>query len=235
MQDNKKICSVDGCEKTTVGRGLCDKHYRRMRAYGDPLITSRNPPGMFDKCIIEGCPDRPISKGLCNKHYTRAYKYGSPNIASFVPAAKGEPEKWLREVALKTCSDDCLRYPFALAKGYGQVWISGIKYSAHRFICAEINGPPPTKNHAAAHSCGHSWCVNPRHISWKTYAENEADKFIHGTRGLGEKAPGSKLKEQEVRKILSMEGTHTQIAERFGVAPTTIGAIKSGKIWGHLS
>lgn len=31
-----KTCSVAGCEKIRVGRGWCDKHYRRFRRTGDP-------------------------------------------------------------------------------------------------------------------------------------------------------------------------------------------------------
>ena len=34
-------CTIDGCEGRQVGQGLCDKHYRRMRRYGDPLFTKR--------------------------------------------------------------------------------------------------------------------------------------------------------------------------------------------------
>jgi hypothetical protein len=30
------MCSVDGCEKVSVSRGLCPMHYRRFRLYGDP-------------------------------------------------------------------------------------------------------------------------------------------------------------------------------------------------------
>ena len=37
MADSKRICSVDGCDKRVVGRGLCSRHYQRQRVYGDPL------------------------------------------------------------------------------------------------------------------------------------------------------------------------------------------------------
>lgn len=37
------ICSVNDCEKSTVARGLCDMHYRRLRRHGstdDPRIPA---------------------------------------------------------------------------------------------------------------------------------------------------------------------------------------------------
>jgi hypothetical protein len=34
-------CSIDGCTRLRQGRGLCPTHYRRLRIYGDPLVTQR--------------------------------------------------------------------------------------------------------------------------------------------------------------------------------------------------
>lgn len=31
----------------------------------------------------------------------------------------------------------------------------------------------------AAHECGHYWCVNVRHLAWKTRVENENDKYAY--------------------------------------------------------
>lgn len=35
-------CSIEDCTKTTVGRGLCSRHYGRNYKFGDPLL-SRDP------------------------------------------------------------------------------------------------------------------------------------------------------------------------------------------------
>ena len=32
-----KHCSIDGCENGVQARGLCNRHYKRWRAHGDPL------------------------------------------------------------------------------------------------------------------------------------------------------------------------------------------------------
>lgn len=34
-------CSIDGCTRSAVGRGLCSKHWQRWRKHGDPNIVLR--------------------------------------------------------------------------------------------------------------------------------------------------------------------------------------------------
>lgn len=36
-----RACSVDGCYAKHFGMGFCNKHYRRWRAHGDPLVDAR--------------------------------------------------------------------------------------------------------------------------------------------------------------------------------------------------
>ena len=40
-----RLCSIDGCNKPTVGRGWCRKHYSRWYEHGDPLILHKTPNG----------------------------------------------------------------------------------------------------------------------------------------------------------------------------------------------
>jgi hypothetical protein len=74
---------------------------------------------------------------------------------------------WIRDVALKWKSDECLTWPFTrINTGYGIIGRGGKTYKAHRYICQWVKGEPPTPEHHAAHSCGrgHDACVNPRHL-----------------------------------------------------------------------
>lgn len=52
-----KICSVEGCEKTSFARGWCCNHYAQFRTAG------------FKGCSIEGCDKPHRAKGYCVKHY----------------------------------------------------------------------------------------------------------------------------------------------------------------------
>lgn len=35
-------CSVDGCLKSVLARGLCSAHYAKLRKYGDPTVVRQN-------------------------------------------------------------------------------------------------------------------------------------------------------------------------------------------------
>jgi hypothetical protein len=39
--DPRKKCTFEGCGKPQHGEGLCNKHYKRLKSYGDPHITVR--------------------------------------------------------------------------------------------------------------------------------------------------------------------------------------------------
>lgn len=39
-------CSVDGCEKPSLGRGMCSRHYNRWKRHGDPAEPGRAFHGM---------------------------------------------------------------------------------------------------------------------------------------------------------------------------------------------
>lgn len=228
-------CKIHECHDPTVAVGLCSKHYQRFKKYGDPLVLSRNAPMAYQTCLVDSCDAKPIAQGYCPKHYRRASKYGDPLKTKFIKARDGEPENWIRSVALIFHGKECLTYPYANAKGYGQLWVSGKKFPAHRLVCLETHGDPPSERHVAAHTCGNSLCVNPSHLSWKTPAENEADKLVHGTHQRGERNATAKLKEYQVLKIFEAEGHHKKIAAQFGVSRRTVGAIKTKKNWAWLT
>lgn len=105
----KSICTVDGCDRPTRCKGLCNLHYLRLRTHGD--VMADVPPAhqgsikTADVCSIDGC-DRPFKgQGLCNMHLIRKRRHGS--IMEHVPG----------QIYLKTCLvADCSSKPHA--RGY---------------------------------------------------------------------------------------------------------------------
>ena len=61
---NQPLCSIVGCGRAVIARGICNRHYRRLRRHGDPLggqKTYRGDPVPFleraaasehDECIL---------------------------------------------------------------------------------------------------------------------------------------------------------------------------------------
>jgi hypothetical protein len=128
----------------------------------------------------------------------------------------------------------CLIWPMSRnPNGYGMFGLDGKHLWAHRYMCELVNGPPPTPEHEAAHSCGRGkdGCVHPKHLSWKTISENALDSREHGTQARNPHGNAGKLTEADVAEILSLKGTDTQvnIAARFGVSPPTIRDIFTGR------
>ena len=191
-----------------------------------------------DTCSFPGC-ERPVAvkkHGLCGSHYHKMRSHGSPGGGR---TQKGQGMAFLRNVAAVHQGDECLIFPYGRTTGgYGLVQEAGVKHGAHRFVCELVNGKPPTQSHHAIHSCGkgHLGCVNPRHIRWGTRFENMADRISHGTANRGEKHGMSKLTDEKVRKIRSLQGTQTQtqIGQMFGITPTAVGLIHRRLRWGHI-
>lgn len=106
---------------------------------------------------------------------------------------------------------------------------------AHRIICATFHGPPPTDQHQAAHGNGDKLDNYPANLRWATPAENDADKYLHGTKPLGERHPLAKLTRAKVREMRrSFQGRHgekAQLARAYGVTKQSIASVLNGETW----
>lgn len=187
-------------------------------------------------CNVEGCGKRSITRGWCGSHYERWFNHGDPLGGG---TFRGELLRYFNEVVMAYEGDECLIWPYAKGgRGYGQMKVAGVRHYVHRRVCEEVNGSPPTPDHEAAHSCGHGHegCVTKGHLSWKTPAENQADRIVHGTHGRGGRNPRAKLTADDVREIRSLNDqiVEKEIAERFGVSSSNISAIRRGKSWTWL-
>lgn len=105
-------------------------------------------------------------------------------------------------------------------KGYGQVRRGGRNHQAHRWMYEQRHGPVPA-GMQLDHLCRNRRCVNPDHLEAVTPATNQR------------RAKSTKLTEEaaaEIRRRLATEHPNLLAAE-FGVHPTTIYQIRSGRTW----
>lgn len=185
-------------------------------------------------CSIPDCNKSAKRRGWCNAHYKRWLRHGDP-VAGRTP--NGDVRRFLK-AALSYEGDDCLFWPYARCrKGYARINMSGQSQVASHVVCKEAHGDPPTPLHEAAHSCGNGnlGCVNPRHLSWKTPAANNADKIEHGTLIRGEQHPFAKLTEDTVRMIYHDERPYPAIAAAHNISVPTIYDIKRRRSWSWLA
>lgn len=188
-------------------------------------------------CSIPGCGKvGKLRRGWCGKHYERWRGHGDPLAASVRPYR--ESREYLQKVVLQFSGDDCLIWPFRRDKiGYARIDLNARNMIASRIICEEVHGPAPS-GMDAAHSCGngHLGCVNPRHLSWKTHAENMADMVRHGRSTRGDRNAQAKIGERDAIFIRSQRGKMTQeaLAKMFGLHQSHISDIQAGKRWAHI-
>lgn len=63
---NGPTCSVEGCHKPVLARGLCSAHYGKQQRNGSPLIDARDPYRNFDTRVARGpVPDYAPTLGSC--------------------------------------------------------------------------------------------------------------------------------------------------------------------------
>ena len=106
----------------------------------------------------------------------------------------------------------------------------------HRLVL-EAFGGRPTAGQVVRHKNGERLDNRLENLEYGTLVENERDKFRHGTRPLGSRAPQSKLKEHqvlEIRRRADAGDNRQRLAREFGVSDNLITQIARRKVWAWL-
>lgn len=185
-------------------------------------------------CGVQGCDKPHLARNMCQMHYSRHRNHGSVNGQS--GTFKGEPQRFFRDVVIPYRGSDCLPWPYNRNRqGYGYLHRDGRDQGVHRLVCHEVNGPPPSPQHFAIHSCGngHQGCCAPNHLRWGTQVENMADTLLHDTHHRGERTWNAKLSEEDVIQMRSMwpKTSYRKIAKAFGVSYSTVREAITKKTW----
>ena len=185
---------------------------------------------------VVGC-DAPVirPKGMCGPHYSRYSIYGDPLAPR--PQARGI-STLRRLIAIET--DECIVWPLGLSsRGYGKVKFEGRSRGAHAVALELAFGPMPIDKQVAAHGeCHRPACINPRHLRWATYAENNNDRRRDGTMPVGERNGLATLSDDVVRRIRSLtkQGeSPARISRTLGIADPTARDVIKGRTWKHVA
>lgn len=108
--------------------------------------------------------------------------------------------------------------------------------TVHKLLLETFVGPAP-EGHVCRHIDGDSHNNSLTNLTWGTQAENCQDTVSHGMSTFGERSGRSKLRENDVRHIISeLESgrTATSLANEMGLSTSHVCKIAKGKTWGHL-
>lgn len=133
--------------------------------------------------------------------------------------------------------DDCWLWSGArVPTGYGRLSVGGQARGAHIVAWEIHHGMAVPPGHEVRHVvCGNPPCVNPAHLAAGTRADNMDDMVRDGHSQRGRKHYAVKLTVTDVLSIRISTESNIALAERYGVAPSTISNIKRGYNWAWLT
>lgn len=171
-------CSASDCEDKVAARGLCNKHYHRMRAHGTTRsLAERN----AKSCEAVECESMAISRGLCNKHYLRMRVHGSLELPVTRNTKLDTPEKVLARLEQESVRvGDCWLWTGGMVAGYGRFKANGKNILAHR-ASYEVHVGPIPDGVQVHHTCFNTNCIEPRHLEAVTRREN--NQALKGPQG----------------------------------------------------
>ena len=131
--------------------------------------------------------------------------------------------------------------PYISRTGYPAVHLKDCAHlrniTVHRLVMEAFRGPCP-EGYECAHNDGVRSNARLTNLRYDTRKGNHADKLTHGTWQGGDNSPAARLTALKVRAIftlLELGWSMTTLADIFDVDRTTIGLIKSGRNWSHVT
>lgn len=132
--------------------------------------------------------------------------------------------------------DDCWEWAGGKREGYGRVKIQNKLFAVTRLVWRLVHGSDPV-GQCICHTCDNPGCCNPNHLFLGTQADNNRDKENkqRGNHPRGSNAGSSKLTEEDVINIFNSPESNVSLGKRYGVTDATIGYIKRGESWQHVT
>ncbi len=123
--------------------------------------------------------------------------------------------------------NECWHFHSSKVDGYGQVWVDGKRWIAHRLAWVVWRGPIPA-GFDVLHACDVRDCVNPDHLFLGNDIINQRDCRAKGR--LARAKITQKIAD-EIRSLRNTGWRPTDIARRFGVSVDNVSHVTRGRNW----
>lgn len=109
-------------------------------------------------------------------------------------------------------------------------------YSIHRLL-AIMFIPNPHKKPCVNHIDGNKLNNSLKNLEWCTIKENNIHAYKNNLckRIKGQDSHNSKITNDIAIKIFNENGRHIDLAKKYNLYPATIGSIKCGRSWSHIT
>lgn len=174
-RENRRVCSLDGCERPHSAHGLCRSHGRRLKQYGDPNKV---------RCAC-GCGELISVAASVTPAVVYLDGHGVMTGITATPEVKLKEGLVPQPVSQRGktfhgLTDDCQVWTGSKSKlGYGRMYIrvpgrkrKGRIVQVHRLAYELANGEGSARNLTIDHMCGVPLCCNPNHLEAVTLGEN---------------------------------------------------------------
>lgn len=139
-------------------------------------------------------------------------------------------ERFFEKVVKSDNPNSCWLWTgFKNSKGYGTFRLKSKIDLAHRYSYKLHKGEIPD-GMCVCHTCDNPECCNPNHLWLGTIADNMRDRDVKG-RGSAKLTESDVLK---IRELVAQGNMQKNIAKDYGIVPSTVHQIISGKTWSHI-
>lgn len=118
--------------------------------------------------------------------------------------------------------------------GYLMAYVDYKKMAVHRLLCMAFKPVENMENLIVRHLDDNPSNNLLENLCWGSHADNAEDKIRNGRMRRGEQHPNAKLTRAKVRRIRELgqsDLTHREIAVRYGITSSTVGAIIHRRSW----
>lgn len=234
------------------------KHARtgRRRGFGwwtperDTELRHLRSLGMFEREIASIMGTSRGSVGA------RSFRLGIPKPPVFTDLQRFE------RMYIPEPNSGCWLWLGTEVRGYGRFWVGGkLKMATHFALGLKGVLVPPNHTAEACHHCDNPACVNPDHLFCGSQSDNQQDcvrkgrrppiphpspdqqarGLTHGSRTKPERVPrgerngNARFTAKDIPGIRSDPRPCREIADEFGVTPQAIRAVKTRRVWAHIT
>lgn len=218
---------------------VCERVYETVKGLNIHRSMTHGLPPLVVPCSIDGCDDPKHAEGYCGYHYRVSKAKGDPLAGS--PRRiwySSHYDRFMSKVDRGGPVPDhdpslgpCHVWTGGTGSGYGRFRVGDISINAHRWIYEHTHGP--VGDLMICHRCDNRACVNIDHLYAGRSIDNVHDMMERGP-SLRRNARLTPAQVRAIRWLCGEGAVRCHVAEMFGVWPSAVSHIMTGRNWGDL-